>query len=155
MEENLAVAGHVRYKVTMDPVSPQAPGAKVRLWSGRILSAIAVLFLLMDTVMKIVKADLAVAGTVELGYPESAVMTIGIVQLLCVVLYVVPRTSVLGAILLTGYLGGAIATHVRVGNPLFTHVLFPVYVAALVWGGLFLRDRRISALLDPSPRGVL
>jgi hypothetical protein len=138
----------------MAPVSQQVP-SKARLWSGRTLSVIAVLFLLMDSVMKIVKAAVAVTGTIELGYPESAVVTIGIVQLLCLALYMVPATSVLGAILLTGYLGGAIATHVRVGNPLFTHVLFPIYVAALVWGGLYLRDRRIGALLGPSPSGVL
>ena len=97
--------------------------------------------------MKLVKPEPVVKATVELGYPESVIMTIGIVLLVCVILYVIPRTSVLGAILLTGYLGGAIATHVRVGNPLFSHILFPVYLAVLVWGGLFLRDPRLRALI--------
>lgn len=89
----------------------------------------------------------AVEGTVSLGYPLDSVRVIGIVELVCLVLYLVPRTSVLGALLLTGYLGGAIATHVRIGNPLFTHILFPVYVALFVWGGLFLRDPRLAELL--------
>ena len=83
----------------------------------------------------------------QLGYPVSLALGIGAVELACLVLYVIPRTSVLGAILLTGYLGGAVATHVRVGSPLLTHVLFPIYVAALVWGGLFLREGRLRALV--------
>jgi hypothetical protein len=84
---------------------------------------------------------------VKLGYPTSLAVPIGIVLLVCVVIYVIPRTSVLGAILLTGYLGGAIATHVRVGDPLFSHVLFPTYVALLLWGGLYLREDRLRALI--------
>ena len=83
----------------------------------------------------------------QLGYPMHLAPIIGIIELVCLAVYVIPRTSVLGAILFTGYLGGAIATHVRVGNPLFTHVLFPIYVAALLWGGLFLRDDRLRALI--------
>jgi DoxX-like family len=94
--------------------------------------------------MKLMKPGPVVKATVELGYPESVIMGLGIVLLVCVILYVVPRTAVLGAILLTGYLGGAIATHVRVGNPLFSHVLFPVYLGVLIWGGL------ISARSAPS-----
>jgi DoxX-like family len=97
--------------------------------------------------MKLVKPAPVVAGTLELGYPESAVLTIGVLVLVGTLLYVIPRTSVLGAIYLTGFLGGAIATHVRVGNPLFTHVLFPTYVAALLWGGLVLRNPRLRAFL--------
>jgi hypothetical protein len=84
---------------------------------------------------------------VELGYPADSILTFGLVELACVALYMIPRTAVLGAVLLTGYLGGAIATHVRVGNPLFSHVLFPTYVAALIWGGLYLRDARLRAVL--------
>jgi hypothetical protein len=83
----------------------------------------------------------------RLGYPVSVSVGIGLLELVCLVLYVIPRTSVLGAILLTGYLGGAVATHVRVGSPMLTHVLFPIYVAALVWGGLFLREARLRALV--------
>jgi hypothetical protein len=83
----------------------------------------------------------------ELGYPESAVFWLGIVELLCLAVYLVPRTAVSGAALWTGYLGGAVASQVRVGNPLFSHTLFPVYVAALLWAGLWLRDERLRALL--------
>jgi DoxX-like family len=118
-----------------------------KIWAGRIMSGLAVLFLLLDSVMKLLKLPVVVAGSIQLGYPESAVRGIGIVLLLCVVLYVIPRTAILGAILLTGYLGGAVATHVRVGSPLFSHILFPLYVAVLLWGGLFLRDVRVRAVL--------
>jgi hypothetical protein len=88
-----------------------------------------------------------VEGTTELGYPESVVVGIGIIELVCLVVYLIPRTTVLGAVLLTGYFGGAIASHVRIGSPLFTHVLFPIYVAVLIWGGLFLREGRLRALI--------
>ena len=112
---------------------------------GRALSAVAVAFLLFDSVGKLLEVAPVVAGTAQLGYPEGIVRTLGVILLLCVVVYLIPRASVLGAILLTGYLGGAVATHVRVGSPLLTHVLFPVYVAAFVWGGLLLRDARVAA----------
>ncbi len=111
------------------------------------MSALPVLFLLMDGIMKLVKPEPVVKATIELGYPESVIMALGIILLVCVILYVVPHTAVLGAILLTGYLGGAIATQARVGNPLFSHILFPVYLALLIWGGLFLRDSRLRALM--------
>src|SRR6266545_1955971 len=117
-----------------------APISKGRLWTGRIMSALPALFLLVDGVGKLIKPAPVVEGTVQLGYPES-------VLLACTVLYVIPRTAILGAILLTGYLGGAIATHVRVGSPLFSHILFPVYLAVLLWGGLYLRDERLRALI--------
>jgi hypothetical protein len=83
----------------------------------------------------------------QLGFPESVIVGLGIVLLACVILYVIPGTSILGAILLTGYLGGAVASHVRVGDPLFSHVLFPVYLGVLVWGGLFLREPRLRQLM--------
>lgn len=118
------------------------------LWSGRILSGIAVLFLLLDATMKVLQVPQAVQGTTELGWPTSVILGLGIAQLVCLAVYLVPRTAVLGAILWTGYLGGAIATHVRVGNPLFSHVLFPIYVAAFLWAGLWLRDRRLRAVLQ-------
>jgi len=121
--------------------------SKGRLWAGRIMSALPVLFLLMDGVMKLMKPEFVVKATVQLGYPESVIFGLGIVVLVCVILYVVPRTAVLGAILLTGYLGGAVATHVRVGDPLFSHALFPVYFAMLLWGGLYLREERLRALI--------
>jgi hypothetical protein len=134
----------------MQPAS-SGPIASKTVWTGRVLSALAVMFLLFDSVIKVLKLPPAVEGTVQLGYPEHLIVGIGIVELACLVLYVIPRTSVLGAILFTGYLGGAVATHVRIGSPLFTHTLFPIYVAALIWGGLFLRDVRLRALV-PSGR---
>jgi hypothetical protein len=123
------------------------PLSKGRLWTGRIMSALPALFLLIDGVGKLVKPAPVVQGTLQLGYPESVLLGLGIVLLSCTVLYVIPRTAVLGAILLTGYLGGAVATHVRVGSPLFSHILFPVYLAVLLWGGLYLRDGRLRALI--------
>jgi hypothetical protein len=122
-------------------------GSRRTLWTGRVLSTLAVLFLLFDSVGKLLEVEPFVAGTTELGYPASVVFTLGVILLLCVVVYVIPSTSVLGAVLLTGYLGGAIATHVRVESPLFSHTLFPIYVALFVWGGLVLRDRRVLAFL--------
>jgi hypothetical protein len=114
---------------------------------GRALSAVAVAFLLFDSVGKLLAVAPVVAGTTQLGYPEGIVRTRGDILLLCVVIHLIPRASVRGAVLLTGYLGGAVATHVRVGDPLLTHVLFPVYVAAFVWGGLLLRDPRLQRAL--------
>jgi hypothetical protein len=119
-----------------------------RMRVGTALSAVAVAFLLFDSVGKLLEVAPVVAGTTQLGYPEGTVRTLGVILLLCVVVHLIPRASVLGAILLTGYLGGAVATHVRVGSPLLTHVLFPVYVAAFIWGGLLLRDARLRRALD-------
>ena len=116
------------------------------LRAGWILSCLASLFLSIDGVMKLVRPAVVVETTVQLGYPESVILGLGIVLLACTALYVHPRTSVLGAILLTGYLGGAVATHVRVGGGLFP-VLFPVVLGALLWGGLVLRDPGLRARL--------
>lgn len=118
-----------------------------KVWAGRILSGLSVAFLLFDSIGKLMMVPQVLEGSEQLGYPVSSVRGIGLVLLAGVVTYVIPRTSVLGAILLTGFLGGAVATHVRVDNPLFSHVLFPVYVAAMIWGGLLLRDERLRALL--------
>jgi hypothetical protein len=118
--------------------------------AGRALSGLAVLFLFFDAMVKVLKLAPGVKGTVELGYPESAVVPIGLLLLAGVALYAVPRTSVLGVIYLTAYLGGAVASHVRVGNPLFTHTLVPTYVAALLWGGLILRNPRLWGVLAGS-----
>jgi len=122
-------------------------GSRGSLWAGRCLSSLAVLFMALDGVAKLLEVPQVIAGTTELGYAAGSVFTIGVIELLCVAAYVVPSTSVLGALLLTGYLGGAVATHVRVGNPLFSHTLFPIYVAVFVWGGLVLRDARLRAFL--------
>jgi hypothetical protein len=123
-----------------------APLSRGMLWAGRVMSAVPALFLLMDGVMKLVKPAVVVEKTVELGYPESIILSLGMVLLACAILYLIPQTSVLGAILLTGYLGGAVATHVRVGDNLFS-IFFPVIVGALLWGGLVLRDSRLRSLL--------
>ncbi len=117
------------------------------IWIGRTLSALAILFLSFDTIVKVLRLPVAIEGTTQLGYPESTVFVIGTIQLVCLVLYVIPQTSVFGAILFTGYLGGAIATHLRIGSPLFTHILFPIYVAVLIWGGLYAREPRLRAMV--------
>ena len=116
-------------------------------WAGRILSGIAVLFLTFDTAIKLVASKQAVEGTVQLGWPAHHLPTLAAIEIVCLVLYLVPRTAPIGALLWTGYLGGAIATHLRLDNPLFSHILFPTYVAALLWGGLYLRDARVRAVL--------
>jgi DoxX-like family len=126
--------------------------AKKRLVTGYILTGLVALFLTFDTVMKVLRLAPAVQGTTELGYPVGTVIWIGVIELACLVLYLAPRTSVLGALLLTGYLGGAIATHVRVGSPLASHTLFPIYVAVMAWGGLYLRETRLRELI-PFRRG--
>ena len=117
------------------------------LWTGRVLSALAVIFLAFDSISKLLKVQPVLDATAQLGYPQSSIIPIGLLLLACTLVYMIPRTAVVGAVLLTGYLGGAIVLHVRVGNPLFSHVLFPVYVALLLWGGLYLREDRLRQLL--------
>jgi hypothetical protein len=119
------------------------PGSKTMLWAGRLMSALPVLMLLFSGVMKLMKPAPVVEGFTHLGYPASLALGLGIVELTCTGVYVIPRTSVLGAILLTGYLGGATATHLRIGEPFF----MPIILGVLVWGGLYLRDDRLRALL--------
>ncbi|HEV7734680.1 MAG TPA: DoxX family protein [Candidatus Binatia bacterium] len=127
----------------------QAAGVSVSkgVWTGRVLSGLAVAFLTFDAVGKLLQLAPVIEGTAQLGYPESTILPMGVLLVIGLVLYLVPRTSVLGAIFLTGFLGGAVATHVRVGNPLATHTLFPTYVAALLWGGLALRRPAVRAVL--------
>ena len=110
-----------------------------QMWTGRVLSALAVLFLLMDAVMKLLRLPVVVEATARLGYPDSSIRVIGVILLACTALYAVPPTAALGAVLLTGYLGGAVATNLRVENLLFSHILFPVYLGAVLWAGLLLR----------------
>ncbi|MGH8178456.1 MAG: DoxX family protein [Steroidobacter sp.] len=117
------------------------------LWTGRILSGLAVVFLLFDSLIKLIKMDVVVESFAQLGYPHTVSRGIGLLELVCIVLYVIPRTSVTGAVLLTGVFGGAIASHLRIGDPVFTHLLFGVYLGAMVWGGLLLRDHRARALI--------
>jgi hypothetical protein len=131
--------------------APSIPGTSTATrWASRILTGLAVLFLAFDTAIKLVGATSAVEGTVQLGFAPHHLLTIGLIEVGCLLLFVVPRTAVLGAVLWTGYFGGAIATHLRLDNPLLSHTLFPIYVAALVWGSLYLRDERVRALLRPA-----
>jgi hypothetical protein len=123
--------------------TPATPGSKKTLWIGRILSAPPVLLLGFSAVVKLMKAPPVLEGISRLGYPESLVFGIGLLELACAVVYLIPRTSVLGAILVTAYLGGATATHVRVGEPFFG----PVLLGLLAWAGLFLREPRLRTLL--------
>ena len=132
--------------IQSDTHEPALASNKIRLWVGRILSALPALFLLIDGIMKLVKPVIVVETTVKLGYPESVISGLGIVLLACTILYLIPRTAVLGAILLTGYLGGAVATHVRVGEEVFP-IIFPIILGALLWGGLYLRNERLSSLV--------
>ena len=116
------------------------------LWAGRIMSGLPALFLLVDGGMKLFKPPVVVEATVQLGYPESVIVGLGLVLLASTLLYLVPRTAILGAVLLTGYLGGAVATHVRVDAPLF-NIVFAVVLGTLLWGGLWLRDRCLREML--------
>jgi hypothetical protein len=118
-----------------------------RVVTGYVVTTLVAAFLIFDTVLKVLRLEPAVRTTVELGYPAGTVLWIGLIELVCLGLYLMPRTSVLGAVLLTGYLGGAIATHVRIGSPLLGYTLFPIYVGLLVWGGLYLREARLRELV--------
>ena len=127
----------------MQSVIQTHPVSKKTLWAGYIIGALPVLLLLMSAVMKLIKPPPVVEGFAHLGLPESLALGLGILELACTVAYVVPQTSVVGAILLTGYLGGATVTHLRVGDAFF----MPVILGILVWGGLYLRDARLRALI--------
>jgi hypothetical protein len=130
----------------MQTATQTLPSPRTTLWAGRIISALAILFLILDSVIKVLKLAPAVESTTQLGYPESLVITIGIIELVCLAIYVIPRTSIFGAILMTGYLGGAIATNLRAGTPLF-NVIFPIIIGALLWGGIYLRDQKLRELV--------
>jgi len=127
-----------------------APVSKKRVWAGRIMSGIVVAFLVPDAVMKFFKPAPVVEAFAHVGWPLALANTLGVLLLVCTALYAFPATSVVGGILLTGYLGGAVATHLRTGDPLFSHVLFPTYMGLLLWGGLYLREGRLRALLPLS-----
>ena len=120
--------------------------SKGSLWTGRIVSGLVVLFMIFDGVTKVMKARQVIEASVRIGFPESTIVGIGVALLVCTALYVIPRTSVLGAILLTAYLGGATAANVRVGSPAF-NTTFPIIFGVLVWLGLFLRESRLRALI--------
>src|SRR5699024_8412831 len=115
--------------------------------SGWILSTLVILFCLFDVFGKFTQPESVIRETVALGYPERVILPLGVILLICTLLYAIPKTALWGAVLLTGYLGGAVATHIRVENPLFTHTLSPVYIGILFWLGLYLRSRKLRRLL--------
>ena len=131
----------------MNPTPATPTISKKRLVTSYVITSLVTLYLIFDTVLKLLKLPPAVKGTTELGYPVDSVLWIGLMELVCLVLFLLPRTSVFGALLMTGYLGGAIATHFRLGNPLLSHTLFPIYIALMLWGGLYLRETRLAALI--------
>lgn len=151
--ETPALAGDSFLTSSASRAEPRPRPSTQARWAGRIASGLAIAFLSFDTIMKLVQHPEAVAGTVALGFPAHLLTTVALIELVCLVLYVVPRTAVLGAVLWTGYLGGAIASHLRLENPLFSHTLFPVYVAVLLWGGLWFRDTRLRTVLA-TPSGA-
>jgi hypothetical protein len=130
------------------PINEPTPSSGA-LWSGRLMSAVVILFLIFDAVIKLIPIAPVLDSMAELGYPATAGIArgLGLITLVCALLYAWPRSAVLGAILMTGLLGGAIATHLRVGSPVFTHLLFGLYLGLLAWGGLFLRDPRLRAMI--------
>lgn len=131
----------------MQTAVQSAPISNKARWTGHIISGVVVLFLLLDGAMKLIALDIVVQTSEQLGIPAGLARPLGVLTLACAILYAVPGTSALGAILLTGYLGGAVYTHLRAGSPLFTHTFFGVYLGLLIWGGLWLRDGRVRALI--------
>ncbi len=125
----------------------QSTTSKKMLWTGRIVSGLVVVAMLFDASIKILRVPAAVEGTTRSVIPRTSILPIGLVLLVCVILYAIPRTSILGAILLTGYLGGAVATNVRISSPLLSYGLVPAYIGVLAWGGLFLRDELLRQLI--------
>jgi DoxX-like family len=128
-------------------VNTAVASSRAALWTGRALSSIVILFLLFDSVLKLLNLTVVADTMSQLGYPANLAQGLGVLILICTLLYAIPRTALLGAILLTGLLGGAIATHLRVGSPVFSHLLFGLYLGLMLWGGLFLRDARLRSLL--------
>jgi DoxX-like family len=118
-----------------------------KLWTGRVIAGLVALFLLVDAAMKFVQPKAVVDAFVQTGWPIAVSSTLGALLLISTILYLIPRTAILGAILLTGYLGGAVAANVRLENPLFSRTLFPVYFGVLVWGSLWLRDPKVQSLI--------
>jgi hypothetical protein len=133
----------------MPTFAETAPVSKPALWTGRVLSGFVTLFLLLDGGMKLVPLSIVTETMDKIGYgsSESLARSLGAITLVCTILYAIPPTSILGAILLTGYLGGAMASHLRIGSPLFSHTLFGLYLGLMVWGGLWLRDRSLRSLI--------
>ena len=130
----------------MQSLTQAGPVSKGRLWTGRITSGLVVLFLLFDSITKVMKVRAVIEASAQLGYPVNAIVTIGIILLVCTVFYIIPQTAVLGTILLTGYLGGAVAANLRIGSAMF-NTFFPIVFAALAWVGIFLREPRLGTVI--------
>jgi hypothetical protein len=131
----------------MNTASDVRPTSPAMLWTGRVMSGLVIVFLVFDVGIKLIRHPIVAETMVQIGWPPEMGFAIGVVEAVCLVLYVVPQTAVLGAILWTAVFGGAIATHWRLADPLFTHTLFGVYLGLLTWGGLFFRDARLRALI--------
>ena len=121
--------------------------SKAKLWTARIMGGLVIAFMLMDSIFKLIPNDVVTAGTVELGYQAHHIPVMGVLGFISILLFAIPRTQILGVILLTGYFGGAIATHLRLDNPLFSHILFPTYLAVLAWGSLWLKNETVRKLI--------
>ena len=131
----------------MEAIDDSRQGSKARIWVARVLSGVAILFMLFDSTIHLMVIQPVVDSFNQLGYPADLSVTLGIIELACLVLYVIPRTAVLGSILLTGYLGGAIAIQLRIHAPLFSTTLFPIYIGVMLWGGLYLRDGFVQRII--------
>lgn len=125
--------------------SPAPPERRASLWAGYALTGLFVAFMVFDLTIKLMRLPIVAETLVQLGWPSTAGFALGVLEAVLLVLYVVPQTAVLGAVLITGLLGGAVATHARLGDPLFSHVLFGVYLGLFAWGGLWLREPRLRA----------
>jgi len=137
---------------TLDSIRTASPASATattppRRWPGRVLSGIPAAFLAFDAAIKLVNPPLVTEASVRIGVPPELSVALGVLLAACLALYLIPRTAPLGAVLLTGYLGGAVFTHLRIGDPLISHTLFPIYVGALLWAGLYLRDDRVRRLV--------
>jgi DoxX-like family len=128
-------------------MAPENQTSKKSLWTGSVITALAVLLLFLDAAMKVMKVAVVMEASKQLGFSANQIVGIGVTLFACTVLYAIPRTSVLGAILLTGYLGGAVVTNLRAGSPMFSAVLFPVYFGVFVWAGIYLRDARLREMI--------
>lgn len=140
-------ASAIAARATSGGAASTATPGKARRWGARVLTGIPVLFLAFDVAIKLIDPPMVAEASVKLGLPVDLSLGLGVLLAACLALYVIPRTAPLGAVLLTGYLGGAVLTHLRVGDPLISHTLFPIYVGAFVWAGLYLRDDRVRRLL--------
>ena len=132
---------------TMQATLPTVVPSKAKVWTGRTMAGIVILFMLMDSIFKFIVSDDVIKATTNLGFQAHHLPVLGTLGLIATVLYILPRTEIFGALMLTAYWGGAIASHVRLDNPLFSHVLFPVYLGILAWGALWIKCERLRNLI--------